>query len=78
MSADGEQPATGKRTRTANDDGERGSRKAHRKRAALACDECRVRKRRCDGAIPACGGCTKRLSTCVYSSEVEASAWQTR
>lgn len=47
-----------------------------RKRAALACDECRVRKRRCDGVIPACGGCTRRRSTCVYSSEVEARAWQ--
>ncbi|KAJ5520864.1 fungal-specific transcription factor domain-containing protein [Penicillium fimorum] len=34
-----------------------------RKRAALACEECRVRKRRCDGAMPACSGCTKRITT---------------
>ncbi|KAH7038961.1 fungal-specific transcription factor domain-containing protein [Macrophomina phaseolina] len=50
-------------------------RKAMRKRTALACEECRVRKRRCDGAIPACGGCAKRLSECVYSAEIETRAW---
>ncbi|KAJ9632943.1 hypothetical protein H2204_007511 [Knufia peltigerae] len=46
-----------------------------RKRTVLACEECRVRKRRCDGAVPACGGCTKRRSQCIYSSEVEAKEW---
>ena len=76
MGANSDQPVTGKRAR--NDDAQRGGRKAQRKRAALACDECRARKRRCDGGIPACGGCTRRLSTCVYSSEVEARAWQNR
>lgn len=62
---------------TVDDNGsQRYRRKAGRKRAALACDECRTRKRRCDGAFPACGGCARRMSTCVYSSEMEARAWQ--
>ncbi|KAL2783210.1 fungal-specific transcription factor domain-containing protein [Aspergillus keveii] len=47
-----------------------------RNRAALACEECRSRKRRCDGAIPACGGCVKRMSVCVYASEIHAKAWR--
>ena len=73
------QPTASKRPRTADDnDQPPGTRKkAVRKRAALACEECRVRKRRCDGVIPVCGGCTRRRSTCVYSSKVEARAWQT-
>lgn len=52
------------------------SRKATgRKRAAAACEECRARKRKCDGNFPACGGCSKRLSQCVYSSKAEAWEW---
>ena len=49
-----------------------------RKRTVLACEECRVRKRRCDGVVPACGGCTKRRSQCIYSCEVEAKEWNQR
>lgn len=78
MSTSADQKGPGKRPRAAGDDGRPGNRKAQRKRAALACDECRSRKRRCDGGIPACGGCARRLTTCVYSSEVEAGAWRTR
>ena len=52
--------------------------RAVRKRAAVACEECRIRKRRCDGAVPACGGCAKRMSECVYSADVEARAWHSR
>jgi hypothetical protein len=54
----------------------RTKRQAVRKRAPLACEECRMRKRRCDGAVPACGGCTKRLSSCVYLAELQEKAWQ--
>ncbi|CAH0051365.1 unnamed protein product [Clonostachys solani] len=70
--------ALGKRARTDDDSNPNPDtrRRAVRKRAALACDECRVRKRRCDGGFPTCGGCTHRRSACVYSSEVEARAWQ--
>lgn len=71
------QAQTSKRGRV--DDGESehtdSPKKVTRRRAALACEECRVRKRRCDGAMPACGGCMKRMSTCIYSSEVQARAW---
>ncbi|KAK4205939.1 fungal-specific transcription factor domain-containing protein [Rhypophila decipiens] len=48
---------------------------AVRKRAPLACEECRMRKRRCDGAVPICGGCTKRMSSCVYLAELQEKAW---
>ncbi|QYT01574.1 Zn(2)-C6 fungal-type domain-containing protein [Trichoderma simmonsii] len=39
-----------------------------RRRVALACDSCRERKVRCDGAKPICGTCRarKRQSLCVY------------
>ncbi|KAL3464907.1 fungal-specific transcription factor domain-containing protein [Aspergillus heterothallicus] len=50
--------------------------KITRNRAALACEECRARKRRCDGAVPACGGCVKRMSACVYASEIHAKVWR--
>ncbi|BEI83411.1 hypothetical protein CcaverHIS002_0400150 [Cutaneotrichosporon cavernicola] len=49
---------------------------ATRKRAPLACEECRVRKRRCDGAVPICGGCTKRKTTCIYLAELRERSWQ--
>ncbi|KAK4447154.1 fungal-specific transcription factor domain-containing protein [Podospora aff. communis PSN243] len=51
-------------------------RPAIRKRAPLACEECRMRKRRCDGAVPICGGCTKRMTSCVYLAELQERAWQ--
>ncbi|KAK0767090.1 hypothetical protein N5P37_000823 [Trichoderma harzianum] len=39
-----------------------------RRRVALACDSCRERKVRCDGAKPVCGTCRarNRQSLCVY------------
>ncbi|KAH6698505.1 fungal-specific transcription factor domain-containing protein [Leptodontidium sp. MPI-SDFR-AT-0119] len=40
-----------------------------RRKGALACDECRTRKRRCDGDLPSCGGCTKRTCPCIYPSD---------
>ncbi|KAK0701112.1 hypothetical protein B0T21DRAFT_353866 [Apiosordaria backusii] len=51
-------------------------RPAVRKRVPLACEECRTRKRRCDGALPYCSGCKKRLSNCVYLADVQEKAWQ--
>ncbi|OQE43137.1 hypothetical protein PENCOP_c003G04534 [Penicillium coprophilum] len=50
--------------------------KTVRHRVTLACEECRARKRRCDGATPACGGCVKRISVCVYASEIQAKEWR--
>ncbi|KAI6774730.1 hypothetical protein HG530_001488 [Fusarium avenaceum] len=46
------------------------SRPAKRKRVALACDNCRERKIKCDGSKPICGPCSKRgepLARCVYT-----------
>lgn len=53
-------------------------RKSRRNRGTLACEECRTRKRRCDGEMPTCGSCVKRSSRCVYSSEIQNKVWQTR
>jgi hypothetical protein len=42
---------------------------AKRKRIALACDTCRERKVRCDGAKPVCGPCQRRnqpVTQCGY------------
>ncbi|KAK2807391.1 hypothetical protein FQN51_003217 [Onygenales sp. PD_10] len=37
-----------------------------RKRALLACDFCRQRKRRCDGKKPICGNCSEAEADCRY------------
>lgn len=52
-------------------------RQSRRGRSTLACEECRARKRRCDGNIPACDGCVKRSCQCLYSSEAQNRGWQT-
>lgn len=58
--------------------GEPGAKKGTtRKRATLACEECRARKRRCDGLIP-CEGCAQRLTDCHYPSDAEARKWHKR
>ncbi|PWY94526.1 hypothetical protein BO94DRAFT_581917 [Aspergillus sclerotioniger CBS 115572] len=41
-----------------------------RKRAILACNSCRRRKRRCDGNIPLCGLCDEAGVECVYSGAI--------
>ncbi|KIW42860.1 uncharacterized protein PV06_06368 [Exophiala oligosperma] len=45
-----------------------------RKRAAMACDFCRLRKTKCDNARPKCGNCRHHNATCVYTENTEASA----
>ncbi|KAH7141321.1 fungal-specific transcription factor domain-containing protein [Dactylonectria estremocensis] len=42
------------------------SRRRGARRTALACQECRGKKRRCDGVKPVCGTCKSRLSRCVW------------
>ncbi|CAG8161087.1 unnamed protein product [Penicillium salamii] len=43
-----------------------------RKRASLACNHCRRRKRRCNGVVPSCGLCDDSGVECVYN-EAESS-----
>lgn len=38
-----------------------------RKRASIACEICRVRKTRCDGAKPSCVSCVKLGVACSYA-----------
>ncbi|KAL5051329.1 hypothetical protein BDW71DRAFT_214261 [Aspergillus fruticulosus] len=50
------------------------SRRPKRRKIAVACDECRARKVRCDGVQPTCGPCAKRADRgiqCKYSGEAE-------
>ncbi|KAL4757724.1 transcription factor domain-containing protein [Aspergillus foveolatus] len=50
------------------------SRRPKRRKIAVACDECRARKVRCDGVQPVCGPCARRAdrgSQCKYTSEPE-------
>ncbi|KAL4920044.1 fungal-specific transcription factor domain-containing protein [Aspergillus aurantiobrunneus] len=44
-----------------------------RRKIAVACDECRGRKVRCDGVQPVCGQCAKRTGNarCKYTGESE-------
>lgn len=55
-----------------------GAKKSTRHRVTLACEECRVRKRRCDGSTPSCAGCLKRMTVCVYASDIQTEAWRDR
>ncbi|KAH7068571.1 hypothetical protein FB567DRAFT_541310 [Paraphoma chrysanthemicola] len=36
------------------------------RRTVTACSQCKVHKRRCDGALPACRRCLKLFKTCTY------------
>lgn len=44
-----------------------------RKRAAIACSFCRLRKTRCDNAWPRCGACCHHEARCVYDEGDEVS-----
>ena len=44
-----------------------------RKRAAIACSFCRLRKTRCDNARPRCGACCHHDATCIYDEGDEVS-----
>ncbi|KAJ5614870.1 hypothetical protein N7528_008524 [Penicillium herquei] len=47
-------------------------RQPKRRKIAVACDDCRMKKVRCDGVQPVCGPCSKRpRPTCVYTGELE-------
>ncbi|KNG85200.1 hypothetical protein ANOM_008079 [Aspergillus nomiae NRRL 13137] len=47
-----------------------------RRRIAVACNECRERKRKCDGVKPVCGACVKRPSPrCVWDAGRNAKGW---
>ncbi|KAF5862209.1 hypothetical protein ETB97_011914 [Aspergillus alliaceus] len=49
-------------------------RPSKRRKVAVACDECRARKIRCDGVQPVCGPCRKKADLgvrCVYTGEHE-------
>ncbi|KAF8861462.1 hypothetical protein BDZ45DRAFT_740236 [Acephala macrosclerotiorum] len=50
------------------DDGQYRGKKRQRMRVSRACDQCRVRKDRCDGQQPVCGPCAKGNRSCTYVS----------
>ncbi|KAJ5676459.1 uncharacterized protein N7477_002092 [Penicillium maclennaniae] len=51
-----------------------GKDKAKRQKVSVACDDCRARKVRCDGAQPICGPCGRKPdhdNRCAYTGELE-------
>ncbi|CAI6088219.1 unnamed protein product [Clonostachys chloroleuca] len=47
-----------------------------RRRTALACEECRDRKRKCDGIKPICGACKGRSTAqCIWKQERNSKGW---
>ena len=50
-----------------------GRRKRYHKRSPWACDECRLRKKKCDGGRP-CGPCTATENDCTYEIRRPAQA----
>ncbi|KAH6605522.1 c6 transcription factor [Trichoderma cornu-damae] len=47
-----------------------------RRRTPLACDECRDRKRKCDGVKPVCGACRRRsITACVWNEGRASKGW---
>ena len=67
-------PTAGQRRPRPYDDEVEGTNK--RQRTALACDSCRHRKSRCDGARPACASCAGMGFTCVYRRPISAPAYE--
>jgi Zn(2)-Cys(6) binuclear cluster domain-containing protein len=57
---DVDSPGTAKRRRMTTSDFTR------RKRTAVACQFCRVRKTKCDNVRPQCGYCVRQKAKCVY------------
>ncbi|GAD91859.1 hypothetical protein NECHADRAFT_77081 [Paecilomyces variotii No. 5] len=50
-----------------------------RRRTVLACNECREKKRKCDGIKPVCGACERRgISNCVWDEERINKVWNNR
>ncbi|KAL1851241.1 hypothetical protein Plec18170_006566 [Paecilomyces lecythidis] len=50
-----------------------------RRRTVLACNECREKKRKCDGLKPVCGACERRgISNCVWDEERINKVWNNR
>ncbi|KAH8664463.1 hypothetical protein BX600DRAFT_300680 [Xylariales sp. PMI_506] len=52
-----------------HDEDEDPDRKKHRSRHFIACNNCRLKKRACDGGKPTCSPCVKRKLECVYREE---------
>ncbi|KAF2650038.1 hypothetical protein K491DRAFT_609614 [Lophiostoma macrostomum CBS 122681] len=47
-----------------------------RRRITLACEECRERKRKCDGVKPTCGACKSRpTAQCVWKDSRNSRGW---
>ncbi|KAL3441561.1 fungal-specific transcription factor domain-containing protein [Aspergillus insuetus] len=48
-----------------------------RRRIAIACNECRDRKRKCDGVKPVCGSCARRAPSapCIWEEGRNARGW---
>jgi hypothetical protein len=68
VSSEDESPANGDASGTESHGGEP---KPKRRKIAVACDECRARKSKCDGEKP-CGPCTrkgKRPDKCTYQND---------
>ncbi|KAL4899620.1 hypothetical protein BDW74DRAFT_189000 [Aspergillus multicolor] len=67
-------PSDAASTQSPNDTSLTPGHRPKRRKIAVACDECRVRKVRCDGVQPACGPCMKRAdrgARCRYTGEPE-------
>lgn len=66
----------GRRNRSSHDEEDAPGYK--RQRTALACNSCRFRKSRCNGARPVCSTCTDMGFECVYRGPAPAIRHQTR
>lgn len=48
-----------------------GGSQPRRPRVKIACDGCKRTKRKCDGSVPACELCRRKVQECVYSTKEE-------
>lgn len=50
-----------------------------RRRIIQACEECRDRKRKCDGVRPVCGACSRRPGqSCVWNDDRNTKGWSNK
>ena len=49
-----------------------------RRRTVQACEECRDRKRKCDGIRPVCGSCSRKPGRCIWNDHRNTKGWSNK
>lgn len=61
-----------------DDDNDQDRTRKKRRRTVQACEECRDRKRKCDGMRPVCGSCSRRPGRCIWNDHRNTKGWSNK